>query len=290
MSEEAQGGQPHELTVNNHRFYCRVAGAADGTPLVLVTGVGQPLAHWPRPFLADLERTFPLVRYDGREIGFTADLNDPAAEGGAARAPGVTPVREHAADLLGIIEALGYRRVYLLGWGLGAAIALEAARAAQHRVRALVLMGGLAEPGRYPPVEAVRTALGDFSGSPEEIRERRAALMFPPAWWAAHREDFFAMLGDAVPRHRCQPAAITVQQAALEAWPGLRGELPGINAPALVIAGMEDALVPPRNATFLADNLHDGRLVLIDNAGHGLMYQYPHRLAGRVTGFLTEEL
>jgi len=282
MPERKPGEREREVEANGLRMVCRVSGA--GEPVVLVPGAGQAPAHWPAPLLERLSGHFEVIRYEPRGTGRTAELN-----GGALPGPREA-LRVCAADLVGLIEGLGHRRARLAGWGRGASVALEAAFAAPNRVLGLVLCGGLAEPGRYPPAAEVAGALSDFAGTAEEVRARRWAVCFPAPWWHRHREDFTAHLDRLETGAGWEPEVVARQQESWEAWPGLRAELPLINAPALVVTGMEDAVVPPRNATFLADNLREARLVLIDNAGHGLMYQYPHRFADAVERFLREEI
>jgi pimeloyl-ACP methyl ester carboxylesterase len=59
-----------------------------------------------------------------------------------------------------------------------------------------------------------------------------------------------------------------------------------IKSPALVVTGAEDVIAPPENAFILAQRINGSWLVQFKGAGHGLMYQYPDRLAKIVADFI----
>ena len=52
------------------------------------------------------------------------------------------------------------------------------------------------------------------------------------------------------------------------------------------MTGTKDVLTPPQNSYMLAEKLPNARLVTFENAGHGVIYQYPERFAQIVIGFL----
>ncbi len=59
-----------------------------------------------------------------------------------------------------------------------------------------------------------------------------------------------------------------------------------IQAPALVVTGMEDQMTPPRYAQYLANKLPHASLVLVPDAGHMVMLEQPQVVARELLNFL----
>ena len=76
------------------------------------------------------------------------------------------------------------------------------------------------------------------------------------------------------------------QSMAISLWPGTYDRLERIKAPTLIVAGMEDLLLPSENSLILANGINGSWLVRLDNAGHGLFGQYPNELARIVADFI----
>jgi fermentation-respiration switch protein FrsA (DUF1100 family) len=77
------------------------------------------------------------------------------------------------------------------------------------------------------------------------------------------------------------------QQASSEVWTqglaglmeaNLRQALPRVTVPALVVVGEHDRVTPPGSAVGLAGALPDGRLVVLEGAGHMAMLERPEEL------------
>jgi pimeloyl-ACP methyl ester carboxylesterase len=64
--------------------------------------------------------------------------------------------------------------------------------------------------------------------------------------------------------------------------------LPGLGVPALVIAGEEDAVVPPEAARTMADALPKARLAVIPLSGHTPSVERPIPTAEAMLAFLRE--
>ena len=73
---------------------------------------------------------------------------------------------------------------------------------------------------------------------------------------------------------------------AIDAWKGSAERLGEIRTPVLLIAGTEDCLVVPQNSRFMSEKIPDAQLDLIENGGHGLMFQYPDMFCEKVVAFL----
>ena len=67
----------------------------------------------------------------------------------------------------------------------------------------------------------------------------------------------------------------------------LRHAIPRVRVPALVVVGEHDRVTPPAAAVALAGALPQGRLAIIEGAGHMLPYEQPAAAAAAITSFLT---
>jgi pimeloyl-ACP methyl ester carboxylesterase len=65
-------------------------------------------------------------------------------------------------------------------------------------------------------------------------------------------------------------------------------QLGEIRCPALVICGTEDALTPPKYATFLAQRLANAELEWIEGAGHMVMIEKPDLVAAAIGAALAK--
>ena len=65
--------------------------------------------------------------------------------------------------------------------------------------------------------------------------------------------------------------------------------LPGITTPVRVIAGSDDQVVPPVNATYLAERLPSGRADLVDGAGHWVQQEQPEQVSRLLIQFLHDQ-
>ena len=125
--------------------------------------------------------------------------------------------------------------------------------------------------------------LANSSGSPEERGMRLFNLLFPKDW-LSRQPAFYKWF--PIPKETSLPENIERQTQAIAAWPGTFDRLGSIESPALVVTGTEDVIVPPENAFILAQRINGSWLVQFNGAGHGLMYQYPDRLARIVEDFI----
>jgi pimeloyl-[acyl-carrier protein] methyl ester esterase len=69
----------------------------------------------------------------------------------------------------------------------------------------------------------------------------------------------------------------------------LRGALPDVSQPVLVLAGGRDMLVPPQAAQYMASRLANGRLAVIDGAAHAPFLSHPDEFVRHVVDFLDVE-
>ncbi len=241
-------------------------------PLLLIMGSSGTMDLWSPAFVTALAEDRQVIVFDNRGMGET---DDPSA---------AYPFSQLADDTAGLIKALGYSSVDVLGWSMGGDVAVDLAVRHPAVVHQLVSYAGDAGGSlSAPPTKQALAALMDTSGSAQQRGERLLALLFPAAYRSAHPGYAAAF---PIPTETMAPAAIVRQNTAIGEWRGVSGQLKTIACPALFVTGTDDVISPPQNAAMMAARVPGSWLQRFAGAGHGLMYQDPQGLAQSVLTFL----
>ncbi|MGA2612970.1 MAG: alpha/beta hydrolase [Spirochaetia bacterium] len=244
-----------------------------GDPLVMIMGYGGSMDLWSPRLLQLLSASYHLFLFDNRGMG------------GSTSSETEYSIPLFAQDTLGFMDALGIDRATILGWSMGAETALELAISHPQRVSKLILISG-APGGReqIAPSPDVMRQLADSSGGSLMRGLRVIRLLFPQDWLSTH--PFWTYF----PIHASMnPLEHTSRQLrAIMDWAGSCSRLDQIESPTLIITGDADVVFPTQNSTLLADGIHGSRLVRIPDGGHGVMFQYPDRIADEIAVFLRD--
>lgn len=243
---------------------------AQGTPILLIMGLGYPsdLWHRTRPVLAESHRTLTL---DNRGIG-------------RSEAPlGPLSIALMAEDAGAVLDAAGAENAHIFGVSMGGMIAQEFALQYPQRVRSLIL--GCTQAGGLHAVPAAPDVLMALMSRPNLTPDQAAEIFIPilynPATPRERIDEDMAILRRWPPH----PATFAAQLQAIVAWEAYR-RLPEIAAPTLVIHGDSDRLIPARNGELVAARIPNAQLVQIPHAGHMLATDQPQATHGAVTEFL----
>jgi len=228
------------------------------------------------PFVDALPADREVIRLDPPGIGGSPDVVLPYH---------LTTFAPVVGDL---VTALGHDRVDVLGYSWGGELAQQLAVARPAQVRRLVLVatttGALSVPARprvlsrfflprWPddPAAALAVAADLYGGTVRSHPERAAAAL----------ESIAGSL------HRSR-RGYALQLAATVGWTSLP-VLRLIRAPTLVVAGDDDPIIPPLNATILGRGIPDARVVH-HPGGHLAIVTEAQELAGAVEEFLAVQL
>ena len=191
-----------------------------------------------------------------------------------------------ADDVVALLDRLDLDRVVLGGLSMGGYVAMSLLRRHGDRVRALVLADTKA--GADPDAgRANRHRIADAverDGSSVLVAEVLPALL--GATTTAQRPEVTGRVRALV--QSAPPAAAAWAQRAMAARPDSLDVLAATDVPALVVVGDEDALSPVADARAMADALPQGRLVVLEGAGHLSAVEVPDAFAGAVGAFLDE--
>ncbi|WP_458098071.1 3-oxoadipate enol-lactonase [Roseomonas sp. WA12] len=227
-----------------------VEGPDDAPVLLMLHSLGTSLHVWD-PQVRSLSRSFRVIRPDLRGHGLTSVPAGPYS------------MAQMAADMLGLMDALGIARAHLAGISIGGRIALEMAALAPKRVESLILCD--------------------------------TALAFPPAalWQQraeAVRADGIAAIADAVMARwvvdATRPDSCGLRQMLLrtpaEGYAGAAEALRDATAasiqgrvacPATIIVGEKDSSTPPEAAQAIHASIPGSTLAVIPAGAHIPTYE-----------------
>lgn len=247
----------------------------EGPPVLLLHGWSRSSADF-APLAARLSASHEVTRLDLRGHGRSP--------------PGRFTLGELAADVIALATALDLRGALLVGWSLGAQVALAAWPALAGRVHRLVLIGAtprFTAGDGWPhglPARAVEGMAARLRRQPERTLERFFADCFAPGELDdAGRARVAALAPGPAPELACLQAGLT-----LLATTDLRASLPAVAPPTLLLHGDADAICPPGAARAMAALLPRATLELVAGAGHAPFLSREVEVASRLSAFATE--
>ena len=240
-----------------------------GPPLYMVHGIGSRRSTWDG-LLPGLVDHFTCVAFDLR------------GHGGSP----VPPVPYSLGDLVSDVEALrvrlGHGRIHLIGHSLGGQIGPAYARAHPDRVLTVTLLSTAA--GRTPEDSA------RVEGVVATMRENGVEPVLDSLLDRWYTDDFIAARPDAI-RNRLSQVLGTPEEVFLSVFDVYAGAemapwLHEVTCPCLVVTGELDGGCNPRLNRFIAGELQDSELVILDGLKHSILVEAPERVLAPVADFL----
>jgi pimeloyl-ACP methyl ester carboxylesterase len=261
----------------------RAAGPADAPLLLFSHGFSLDMTTW-REQWSDLGDEFLCVALDHRahgrsEVPVTGDVT----------------LRSMGRDLATVLDAVApEKRAVLIGHSMGAmailAMAEQRPDLVGERVAGLALLGASASDllrGAMGGVtHLLRPRLGSVTAAARRVDRLRKAILAGPgdvSAIVARVTQFAPEASDDVVNHVLHLAERTsslVWADGLSELIGMdfRHALSRITVPALVAVGDQDRVTPPAVAVELAAALPEGRLFIVEGAGHIAMLERPEQL------------
>ncbi len=241
-------------------YYTLSPASENDPPLLLLHGAGGSRLSWP-----------PLLRRLSGSAVYTLDL--PAH--GRSAGPACDSIPAYAARVAEWMQALSLPPAVIVGHSMGSAIALTLALEHPDRVQALVLIGGGARLRVHP-------SLLEWTKRPETLEQAIQTLL---EWGFGPNSP--QALKDLAAQHMRQTPPLTFHADFLACDRfDVRERLAEIFHPTLILCGTEDRMTPPRFSEFLAENLPNAQLRMIENAGHMLMLEQPQAVKETIHTFL----
>jgi len=287
--------RPRTVDVNGLRWTVRVAGF--GPAFLLLHGFTGSGRTWDGEFAGAARNAgFTTIAPDLPGHGGTAwragdptawRAGDPAGPADSSRAT----IERSADDLPGLLRSLGHGVAHVVGYSMGARVALRLAIAHPTCVARLVLeapSAGIVDPAGRATRRAADDALArtlerDGIGPFIDTWERTPVLAGEGSLGARAR----AALREIRVAHDPAGLACSLRAAGQGAMEPLHGRLREIASPTLVIVGADD---PVRDrAAAVAAGIPGACLAVIDGAGHAPHLEAPAAFRRLVLAFVSED-
>ncbi len=267
--------------------------AATNTPIILLHGIGLSASFWP-------EDGGGLLG-DKRWYSLCLPGHYPAAFAECFRREDLTAELVARLVMVAIRALVGDQPVVLMGHSTGGFAALATAAQYPEQVKSVISISGfvqgrwggplrlLQSEMRYGSVGEMmfRTSWNMVMSAPQVYyysgglyaHNRRAYFNYPDLYTHACR-----VYADSK-RHDVQGLAhyfARMPDTDIQDW------LPRICAPTLVITGDQDTIVPPQQATQIAQHVPHAKLVCIPDCGHMVMTEQPTAYQAVIQDWLTQ--
>ncbi len=268
----------------------RAAGAPDAPLLLFAHGFSLDSTTWYEQWV-DLSVDHRCVLMDQRGHG----------RSGRAAHRDFT-VRAMGRDIAAVLDRVAPERpAVLIGHSMGAmailALAEQRPELLGPRVAGVVLVGAassdLIQGAMGSVTDLLRPRLGTLASAAQRVDRLRKAVLASPADLSGAVVRL-TQFGPDAPRHVVDHVVRLAERASSEVWTeglsqlmevDLRQGVPRVKVPALVVVGEHDRVTPPAAAVALAGGLPQGRLVVIEGAGHMTMLERPVELDREIRVF-----
>ena len=245
-------------------------GDRGGPAVILLHGYSDSWFSWSR-VMPLIPARYHVIAPDQRGHG---DSDKP--EGGYA-------MRDMAADVLALMDALHLERATVVGHSMGSFVAQQVAVAAPRRVERLVLVGSAPAFRRMSGVdEFAATVYALEDPVPEQFaREFQVSTIHHP-----------------IPAEFLDTAVATSLRLPARVWHGIMTgmlatrpapELAGLGIPTLILSGDRDAVFTMPAQQALIAQLPEARSSIYAETGHAPHWERPERFAGELVRFLGAE-
>jgi pimeloyl-ACP methyl ester carboxylesterase len=192
---------------------------------------------------------------------------------GRSEGPALGSIPEMGEWLVRVLDAAGAGEAALVGFSMGASVALEAAANLGGRARALALIGAADEMPVHPDLLAAAEAddhlacelmvdwchglIGHLGGQPN------------PGLW---------VMGGAMRLwERAAPGLLFTDLTACNAYKGSLDAAARVSCPVLMITGADDVMTPPRRGRTLSERFADVAIEVFEGCGHVVLSENPNR-------------
>ena len=269
------------ITVQGNRIaYRELGNGKSNVPLVMLVHLAATLDNWDPKLIDLLAKQQHVILLDLPGVG--------ASSGKVA-----TTIPGMAHQAIGIIEALGYDKVNLLGLSMGGMIAQEIARIDGEFINQLILVGTGPRAGHGIDKVPATTFRYILQAGLERIDPKRFLFYNHDAAGKREAMEVLDRLDSRPPEYADSNMTIPSflrQLKAIKRW-GQAGtdDLRFITQPTLIVNGDNDIMVPTKNSYDLHEKITHSKIIIYPHAGHGSLFQYADQFTEDLLAFLTTQ-
>ena len=250
-------------------------GDPGAPPLLLIAGLGAQMISWHEPLCELLaERGLRVIRFDNRDSGLLTHADWPDS------------LEAMAADAAGLLDVLGIESAHVVGVSMGGMIAQALAYEHPERVRSLVsLMSTTGERAvSQPTPEAQEVLTRPRSTTADEAEERSLEWVRVVGSPGLFDEQLVRERARTAFERDSDPTGFQRQLDAIYSARDRTARVREIEAPALVIHGALDPLIPPEAGRATAAAIDGAELLVIEGMGHDMPPPLWPKLAEAMAG------
>jgi len=268
----------HFVDLKKHRIHYWEAGA--GHPVLLLHGGGPGATGWTNysQNIGSLARHFHVYALDMPGWG---DSDTPADDQGY----------DHVPVVVEFLDAHGIDKAALVGNSMGGLTSVATATLHPDRVSHLVTMGAPA------PIYLVMSPAGPTEGikvlsqayrdtTPANMKRLVEIMVYDSSFATDELAEARAAAALAKPEHLRRWIAGMSTGAVLPQF-SLGTQIRNITAPAMIIQGRDDRVVPLENALHYAALIPDNRVVIFNRCGHWAQIEHAAEFNRLVAGFIS---
>jgi 3-oxoadipate enol-lactonase/4-carboxymuconolactone decarboxylase len=253
------------INVGDLTVHVRIDGPPGGAPLVMLHSLGTTASVWDAQAAA-LAGSFRVIRPDMRGHGLTSCT------------PGPYSMAQLAADVAGVMDALGIAAAHVAGISIGGMIAQALAAADPARVKSLMLVDtAMAIPPADSWISRAATVRAEGIGV---IADAVMARWVTPGFMAAPEAAGLRAMLLRTPAEGYAAAAEAIAAADLTAGTST------LALPALIVVGDQDAATPVASAQALHAVIAGAALTIIEGGAHIPTVEKPAEVTAALRDFL----
>jgi 3-oxoadipate enol-lactonase len=262
---------------NGISIYYETKGSGD--PLMMINGWGGNLDSWGEHMVDLLSENYHVIMMDNRGTGRSDKPDIPYT------------MDMMAADVKGVLDALGIEKAHVMGFSMGGAITQTFGMNYPETVKSLVVCGASAggehsissDPQIHMDLALIANPLPEMTQ--RDVTIKLLYLLYSNEYVEANLE---ALVADETYSDYQTPSFALMNQSAAIGTMSTYQHLPEMNMPVLVITGVDDKLVPAKNSEKIASRIPNSKLVMIPGCGHGFLKQKTDEAVAHILKFLEE--
>jgi pimeloyl-ACP methyl ester carboxylesterase len=271
-----QNVKTESIDVNGTKFYYRKLGKNKDIPVIFLNHLGATLDNCDPRIMDGIAAKQLIIAFDNRGIGATE---------------GTTPrtIYEMAKDAVSFIKALGYEKVDIMGFSMGAFVAQEIVLQQPQLVRKMIMTGTGPAGGigidKVTPITYMDMLKGYLT-----FRDPKFYLFFnqnPNGKKSA--KEFLKRIKERTENRdkKIRIGSFGNQLKAIKAWGKQKPQdLSVIKQAVLIANGDNDKMVPSSNTYDLSKRISNSELIIYKDAGHGGIFQYHQEFVKSALTFL----
>ncbi|TMV09881.1 alpha/beta fold hydrolase [Ruegeria sediminis] len=293
-----------QIAANGTRLEVEAHGPDDGAPLILIRGQGTQLAHWPDALVEGFAKAaFRTILFDNRDVGLSQRCPAEGIPSSAdaildlIRAGGELPnpygIEDMAADVIGLMDALGISRAHVFGISMGGAILQQICIDHPDRLLSATIVMSACRPfsQRTPGGAAALAVLAEsLLVRPRSLEEYVEGQVEEHARWGSPgypmpKAEIRAMAERAYARG-VDDEGMNRQVLAVVNATDRRPALRGVALPCLIIHGTDDTLIPVALGEEIAAHIPGSEYRAINGMGHIITPALSPEIVGMVRDFV----